>query len=104
MKYLIPFAALAALLPLAPVHAEVSKNTQTVVFRDLDLASAKGRKALDLRIYRAAAEVCGSASDLDLVGQNDLKKCRVQTASAARADVDVQLASANRTILVAAAD
>ena len=104
MKNLIPFAALAALMPLVPAHAEVSKNTQTVAFRDLDLSSAKGRKALDLRIYRAAADVCGTASDLDLVGQNDLKKCRVQTANAARADVDTQMAARAQTIQVAAAN
>ena len=104
MKNLIPFAALAAMMPLVPAQAEIARNTQTVAFRDLDLASAKGRKALDLRIYRAATEVCGTASDLDLSGQNDLKKCRVQTANAAHAQVASQLAARSGTVQVAAAD
>lgn len=104
MKNLIPFAALAALMPLVPAQAEVSHNTTTVAFRDLDLASAKDRKALDLRIYRAAVEVCGAASDLDLTGQNDVRKCRTQTANAARTTVDTQVAQRNRTIQMAVAD
>lgn len=42
----------------------------------LDLQTAAGRRALDVRLARAAREVCGSTSSIDLPGLNDLRGCR----------------------------
>lgn len=100
MKTLLPFAALAALLPLTPIQAETPTRTQVVAYADLDLASADGRAKLDRRIKRAAAEVCGTASDFDLVGLNDVQSCRTLTADAALTQARAQTAG-NRAVQVA---
>ena len=100
MKILIPFAALAALLPLAPAHAEPATRSQVVAYADLDLASADGRAKLDRRIKRAAAEVCGTASDFDLVGLNDVQECRTRTAEVALTQARAQIAG-QRAVQVA---
>lgn len=83
MKTLIPFAALAALLPLVPATAAPPARSQVVAFDDLDLASPGGRAKLDLRLHRAARDVCGEASSFDLVGQNAVSRCQTDTVAAA---------------------
>lgn len=95
MKTLIPFAALAAMLPLVPATAAVPVRTQTVSYADLDLASAKGRTTLDRRLRLAAEDVCGTVSDFDLAGQSELRRCRTETVLAGRSEARRQLAAAN---------
>ena len=95
MKTMIPFAALAALLPLVPAAAAVPVRTQTVSYADLDLASAKGRSTLDRRLRIAAEDVCGTVSDFDLAGQSDMRRCRTDTILAGRSEARRQLAAAN---------
>ena len=57
----IGFALAAAALALAPAvaFAENVNRTTGVVYNDLDLATGAGRQELDLRIDRAAKQVCG---------------------------------------------
>jgi len=43
---------------------------------DLDLTSSAGKRQLDHRLTQAAREVCGTASDFDLEGKNDVRECR----------------------------
>ena len=42
----------------------------------LDLSSDAGRAELDHRLVTAAYEVCGTPSDIDLVGTNQARACR----------------------------
>lgn len=106
MKTLIPFAAFVALMPLVPATAPARAmaappaRSQTVMFDDLDLGSASGRARLDRRLHRAAQEVCGEASSLDLAGQNDVLHCRTATIRAAT-DALARAADRDRTVRVA---
>ncbi len=102
MKVLIPFAALAALLPLVPATAATPARSQTVSYRDLDLASASGRTTLERRIRQAAETVCGTASDFDLAGQSEVRRCRTDTVLAGRSEANAQIAAGRRVVTVAA--
>lgn len=53
--------------------------TAKVQVADLDLSTASGQRALDRRLTQAVIEVCGIASDADLAGKNDVRRCRVET-------------------------
>lgn len=57
----LSLALAAAGLALAPsiAAAETQQRTTGVVYSDLDLATDAGRAELDLRIDRAAKQVCG---------------------------------------------
>lgn len=71
---------------ITPTVAEAQEPQMRIVATaDLDLATAAGRKALDTRIARAAIELCGTASDADLAGANDVRDCRGQAIASARA-------------------
>ncbi len=52
------FAGVCLIGATAPAAAEPVAHSKTVSYGDLDLASAKGRKALEARINRAANNVC----------------------------------------------
>ena len=43
---------------------------------DLDLSTQAGKRQLDRRLTIAAREVCGTASDFDLEGKNQVRECR----------------------------
>jgi len=55
-------------------------------------------------IVRAACEVCGEASDVDLEGKNDVRQCRADTVAAATAQRQklVAIARTGAPIIVAA--
>jgi UrcA family protein len=84
-----------ALTALALIAATVSPSvaqalapaTATTIVRtaDLNLATVDGQRELDRRIVRAAYDVCGEASDIDLEGKNDVRRCRTETVAAAAA-------------------
>jgi len=78
----------AAALKAAPALAEPrGAGTAVSVVRtsDLNLASAAGQRQLDIRLSHAAREVCGTASESDLGGRNDVRKCRGDVLAKARA-------------------
>ncbi|HEX6604851.1 MAG TPA: UrcA family protein [Sphingomicrobium sp.] len=79
-------------------------NISYVHTADLDLSSRAGQRTLDLRLARAARDVCGTASDVDLEGRNDVRKCRDDTLASARAKRDGLIAAADSsgTIAIAA--
>jgi UrcA family protein len=54
-------------------------STAKVQVADLDLSSPQGQRALDRRLARAVIEVCGAASDADLSGKNEVRRCRAET-------------------------
>ena len=86
---LLAFSATPALAE-QPVTA-----TSIVQTADLDLSTAKGQHVLDLRLNQAVKEVCGTASDFDIAGQNDVRRCRADTLASLSADRDQRIASAS---------
>ena len=100
-NYHLPLIALAAIA--SPVAAQAELETRVVAVADLDLASDAGRQALDRRLTRAVVEVCGTASDVDLAGKNDVRDCRVRTLADARAQGDVRIAARNAAAIRVAA-
>ena len=85
-----------AVIKAAPALAEtpaVETNVSLVRTADLDLSSDAGRRMLDVRLARAAREVCGTASDVDLKGKNDVRQCRADVLAQARANRDAVLAA-----------
>ena len=94
---LLAFTATPALAE-QPVTA-----TATVQTANLDLSSQAGRSALDHRLAQAVKDVCGSASDVDIAGKNDVRRCRVETLANLTAERDERIAAASGSpILVAA--
>ena len=89
-------ATAALFFASAPARsAPVSTGTEVVrvvATADLDLASEAGRKALDRRIGRAVIELCGQASDADLVGRNAVAECREEALAQAYQARDQRLA------------
>ena len=72
---LITAGALKAVPALAETNApEVAVSV--VHTGDLDLTSDAGKRQLDRRLTIAAREVCGTASDVDLEGKNQVRECR----------------------------
>jgi UrcA family protein len=98
------FPALVLALLATPAFAEPTAPATSIVrTADLDLASKSGQRALDRRISVAVAEVCGTASDADLAGQNEVRRCRVATRQHVAGTRDSALASASaRPIEIAA--
>jgi len=99
---LVSGLATAALIKAAPALAQpATRNVAIVATADLDLSSNAGRSELDHRLARAAYEVCGSASDADLAGKNEVRECRADVLARARAQTQ-QLAATRSMIMVAA--
>jgi UrcA family protein len=96
---LITGAAIKAVPAFAePVSPNV--NVSIVQTADLDLSTDAGKRTLEHRLVNAAHEVCGTASDADLVGKNRVDDCRAAVLAAARAKGE-QLASRGASITVA---
>ena len=85
------------------LSAAADTNVAVVRTADLDLSTRAGQRWLDRRLASAAAEVCGEASNVDLKGSNEARRCREGVLAAARARAS-ELASSGgqRDILVAA--
>ena len=101
-KFLLALLAIAATPALAEPPAAVTSVVRTV---DLDLASRDGQRQLDRRIAQAVMEVCGTASDADLAGKNEVRRCRDETLARAGLNRDQLLAAArsgSRIVVMAA--
>src|SRR3546814_16942363 len=98
MTKLLIFAAHAAafLAQPAPAQPASAPRTAVVAHADLDLATHKGVKTLDRRIWRAVVAVCGTAPDYDLEGRNDVRECRRNTRALASAKAEQVIAAATR--------
>jgi UrcA family protein len=83
---ILPLAALTS-----PVMAQADLETRVVAVADLNLASDSGKLALNQRLTRAVIEVCGTASDVDLAGKNDVRACRDRTLAEARAAAEQRI-------------
>ncbi len=69
--------------------------TSTVQTADLDLSTTKGQQALDLRLSQAVKEVCGTASDADIAGKNEVRRCRAETLARFASERDQRIAAAS---------
>jgi UrcA family protein len=99
---LTAFVITAGVIKAAPALAEApAQNVSIVYTTDLDLTSKAGRQTLEHRLVIAASEVCGTASNADLVGTNKVRACRVDVLSQARVNGQ-QLASRGGSIAVVA--
>src|SRR4051794_7198742 len=101
------FLITAVAIKAAPALAEPAQTTVNVSHvrtADLDLSSPSGQRVLDIRLAHAARDVCGAAPDIDLVGQNDIRKCRVEVLAKASAQRERLLASAGRGRAITVAD
>jgi UrcA family protein len=77
-----------------PAAVPAQTNVSIVRTADLDLSTSVGQRRLEQRLAIAAGEVCGKASDSDLKAQNEVRKCRKDVLSAARARSSAMIASA----------
>ena len=95
----------AAIIKGAPALAEPTANPDVnvsiVATADLDLTTRAGQRTLDERLVHAASEVCGTASDFDLAGRNQVRACRASVLAEARSKGE-QLASRGTPIVIAA--
>jgi UrcA family protein len=99
MKKLLILAALAAAAAAGqPAFARTAPANPSVVVphKDLDLRTAAGTRTLDRRIWRAVVAVCGTASDFDLEGRNEVRECRRETRHLATAKAGAVVAGATR--------
>ena len=97
-------ALLLTLAVATPIHAEPTvRETSVVKTADLNLSSEAGQRVLERRIALAVAEVCGTASDFDLAGRNEVRRCRVETRAKAASDREQRIATASRQSIEIAA-
>ena len=90
---LITGAAIKAVPALAEAPAGLNVNVAVVRTADLDLSTDAGRRQLGQRLDAAAREVCGTASDTDLAGKNQVRRCRGEVLAQAHARRDTILAA-----------
>ena len=98
MKTVTLAAIVAATLAAAPAFAqnEVSGPRIAVSVADLDLGTAQGRAALDLRLLHAARTACGTPSPADPRGAANLELCVADAMAAAAPQRDAAIALAQR--------
>jgi UrcA family protein len=85
-------AALSSGLLITPTVAS-EPEARIIQVADLDLASSAGKRHFEARVMRAAIDLCGEASNVDLGGSNDVRQCRDDVLTQARQQVEVRLAS-----------
>ena len=89
------FLATLLAFTATPALAEPVIATSTVQTADLDLSSAKGQRALEQRLNQAVKDVCGTASDVDIAGKNEVRRCRVETLAIVAGERDQRIARAS---------
>jgi len=91
--------------PALAEEVPTAQNVSLVRTADLDLGTATGQRRLDHRLANAAREVCGEVSNVDVVGKNEVRRCRDETLANARAQRDEVIAATRQgaTIAVVAA-
>ena len=90
--FLATLLAVTATPALAEPPALFTANVEVA---DLDLRSAAGQRALDRRLAQAVIEVCGTASDVDIEGKNEVRRCRSETLARLASDRNERIAAAN---------
>ena len=98
--FLATLLAFTATPALAGPPVTISTTVQTA---DLDLSSQAGQQALSHRLTLAAKEVCGIASDADVAGKNDVRRCRAETLANLASERDQRIAAASQQPIEVAA-
>lgn len=99
MKTILLAAAIAAALPVTPAHAQSGElGAQRIAIRhaDLDLRTAEGQAAFDLRLVHAAREACGTPSPTDALGRQRADACLADFRAAAAPHRDALVALARQ--------
>ncbi len=87
--------ALAQQAPAGEAYVAIVKTA------DINLGSEAGQRQLDRRLAQAARDVCGTASDSDLEGKNEVRKCRDESIARVQGDKQAVLAAADRSAVIA---
>ncbi len=90
-KSLMSLAFVAGLFAAAPAFAALTAE-RAVATADLNLASARGRDALDKRLDHAARTICQVGQSRDLVSRMNSKRCYRAAISAARLEAQTVIA------------
>ena len=97
MKTIVLAAVAAASLSAAPAFAQPNAPTRIEISAaGLDLTTAQGRAALDLRVLHAARSACGTPSPADAQGPSKVAACIADVRLAANAQRDVMIAAARQ--------
>ena len=97
MKTIALAAVVAASLSASPALAQTEVQTRIVISpAGLDLTTAQGRAALDLRVLHAARAACGTPSPADARGRSKSEACVADLRLAAAAQTEVMIAAAER--------
>ena len=97
MKTILLAAVAAASLSAAPAFAQNNAPARIEISAaGLDLATAQGRAALDLRILHAARTACGTPSPADAQGRSKADACVADLRLAVAAQRETLLARAER--------
>jgi UrcA family protein len=86
---------------LAQTQSAPAVEVSLVHTADIDVSTEAGQRQLDRRLSIAAREVCGTASDADLAGKNDVRACRAETLAKARLQTQSLMATAGRGTTIA---
>ena len=92
-KFTIFALAVASSTTLIAPTVAAEPEARVIVVADLDLATPIGKRQFDVRVARAAIDLCGEASDIDLAGKNDVRACRDSVLAQAAQQRDLRLAS-----------
>ncbi len=96
MKTLLLAAVAAASLSATPAIAQPGPTRIVISPAGLDLTTAEGRAALDLRILHAARDACGTPSPADARGRATTEQCVDSLRLAAAEQRDIMIAAAER--------
>jgi UrcA family protein len=105
MKTLLTLAAVVAASSFTPALAQdaAGERRHVVHYSDLDLSREADLRKFDRRLARAIAEACGSASDFDPAGKNQVRRCRDRLWAGLTAERERTIASRARPDIVVAA-
>ena len=97
MKTLTLAAALiAASFASIPAVAQSDAQRVAITVADLNLGTAEGRAALDLRLLHAARSACGTPSPADLDGVAERDRCVAEARAEATRQRDALVTLASR--------
>lgn len=103
-KFISALGAIAAIATALPVAAEpLTTASVTVSIADLDLRTAAGQRAFDIRVNRAVIDLCGEAADVDLAGRNAVRACRTAKIKEAHGIGEQRLAARSTNVIELAA-
>ncbi len=101
----LALAAIAAASSFGPGLAQASagERRHVVSYADLDLSKEADVRMFDRRLRFAVSEVCGTASDFDPAGKNDVRRCRSELGADLTVERQRAIASRTRTDIMVAA-